>query len=216
MNKTFATFLSAALFAVSAATASADDATDYRFEYAGGNASEWWRKEKFGYLEGFYAPLKLKDFDETVPGGGGAIAGEYVNKDTHFGLGGRFGMVYGLLDSIKHERFGYLDLLAVNLGLDVYVPVRPVDFLTLYAGGGFAYQGLDFTADNGGTIKGGDLTGSLFAGGRLRWFHIYVFGEYRQQFGEVEIEATLTNFQHYEEKIDVSGGIFRAGAGFVF
>lgn len=212
MKTTFATLIVGTVLLASAALAG-----DFDYDL---DPNEWWQKEGFFNVEGFYTQLQLKDYDETVPGGGGSIGGEYVNKDFHFGIGGRAGMAWVMLDSLHDPTFGYLDFDDVLMSLDLYVPVRLTDFLTVYGGGGGTLHGMSFMADNGGEMEShgdGAMTSSLFAGVRLRYSHVFIFGEYRAEFGDVKVTYQTYAFDGIHKRdVDVSGSTFRAGAGVVF
>lgn len=214
MKKTLAILVAGAALSIGAA-AMADD--DFAYDF---NAAEWWQKEGFGYLELFYSPMKPDGWSEGMDGGGFGLAGEYVNNVTHFGIGGRFSYSFFLDGAMRIDPFGKLDVDDNLLGLDVYVPVRLADFCTVYAGGGGYIHGLTLTADNNGKMEShgkNAFTGSLFAGMRLRWQHLFVFGEYRQDFGDVEVSYQLQVYdgKHYRD-IEMDNGRFLAGLGLVF
>lgn len=213
MNKTFATMLAAAALSAGGAAFAGD------FDFDMG-ATDWWQKEGFFLIEGYYTQLQLKDYEETMQGGGGAIGGEYVNNASHFGFGARFSLALVRLDSVKDQEFGYLDVDDNLLGLDVYIPIRLADWVTVYGGAGGTWHGMELTADNGGSMKShgdGAFTGSVFAGIRLRYSHVFVFGEYRAESGDVKVTYQTYAFDGVHSKdIDVSGNRFCIGAGLVF
>ena len=212
MKKTFATLMICTAFLASAALAG-----DFDFDL---ESNDWWQKEGFFNIEGYYTQLQLKDYGETMPGGGGAIGAEYVNKDSHFGIGGRASLAWVMKGSIYDQTFSYLDVDDRLLGLDLYIPVRLADFLTVYGGGGGTLHGMTLTADNGGEMNShgdGAITSSLFAGVRLRYGHVYFFGEYRSEFGDVKVTYQTYAFDGIHKRdVDVSCSTFRVGAGVVF
>lgn len=197
---------------------------------------EWWEKEGFGFIHGQYTQI------DKLQGGGFALGGEYINKDTHFGAGGSFSMNLLLHDyKIGEKIFDYVsdahdcDAQDCTLGLDFHIPARVSNSLTAYAGCGIQWDilSLDFRDGRSGghlveskAVKSFQTTESVFFGIRWRFFqHAYVFGEYRRDFGEVEVgdyytygSSTRSGRKVYTErfKLDMGDDRLVAGIGLLF
>lgn len=218
-----------ALAALAAAPALADNPVGLAQE-------DWWNKEGFGFVQGYYTQLG------DLQGGGFAAGGEYVNEDVHFGIGASFSMDLLYHDyKIGDKIFDYssnahdCDAEDFAMGMDLHIPVRIGNSITIYAGAGLHMHvlSLDFRDSR----PGGDLvdskavdsfqtTDSVFFG--LRWRlldHAYVFGEYRREFGNIEVgsyytygSSSRTSRKVFTEKfeLDVSDDRFVVGLGVLF
>lgn len=193
------------MFVLAAVPAARADAFD-EFEEED-DAGEWWQKEWFGVAEGYYTQLL------EFKGAGFAFGADYVNNAVHFGLGfrGRFATYF------EHD-YGPCKGEDSTMGLDVFVPVRITDAVTVYAGGGFDYHDLRFNYDGGGVVRTGDgdqTTECAFAGLRWRYQNMFVFGEYRRSLGEVKVHYDTTQATREYLTYDMEDDTFRVGAGFM-
>ena len=197
---------------------------------------EWWEKEGFGFVQGYSTQLG------DLQGGGVTLGGEYVNEETHFGLGG-----FGFMDFLGHDYkagdriFDHpsdahdCDAQDALFGLAVHVPARVSNSVTVYAGAGIQahFLSLDFRdgrgdghLDESKAVDSLQTTESVFFGVRWRFFeHGYLFGEYRREFGKVEVgdyytygSSTRTGRKVYTERfeVDMSDNRFLLGIGFLF
>ena len=184
---------------------------------------EWWKKEGFGFVQGYYTQYKIKDLGKPMQGGGFAIGGEYVNEDAHLGIGGALSFSWTMQDYTGYKANEFL------FGFDLHVPLRVSNSLTVYVGGGGTMHGFDLDFDDEWGVFGGDkwhndgasVTGDAFVGFRWRYLeHAYVFGEYRREFGKIDMVCEnyewTRDFSHPKDEYDMSGNRFLAGIGILF
>lgn len=209
-------FVLAALASLAAVPVFADDLPELTEE-------EWWQKEGFGFAEGYYTQFKIKDLGKPMQGAGFALGGEYVSEDAHFGIGGTVSFSWVMQDYTGYKADDFL------LGVDLHVPFRISNTLTVYAGGGGTMHGFGLDFDDDAGVFGGDewendgaaLTADAFFGFRWRFFeHAYLFGEYRREFGKIDVVCTnyewSRDFSHPKDEYDMSGNRFLAGMGLLF
>lgn len=205
MKKTFAILLSG-LCALAASSAVLADEFDDFYDSAD-ERGEWWEKQGYFFAEGYYTQL------QELKGGGGAAGGEYVNNVVHFGAGARMSLGY-----LMHD-YDEGDVTDTLIGFDLYMPIRINDAITVYGGGGVNVHNLEFELDGGGPMSTGDgdrITENAFAGLRWRYQHMYVFGEYRHEFGDVRVHFDTYGGNREYRKVNMSDDRFLVGAGFVF
>ena len=192
---------------------------------------EWWEKEGFGLVDAYYTQYKPKDIGKALQGGGASFGGEYVNADTHLGIGGRFSMAYLDGDGDEYGFSGFL------FAIDLFIPARISNSLTAYAGAGGALMGGDECItlkkeyarnirgvgdhDMKFNVDGAGLVGGAFAGVRWRLFdHTYLFAEYRREFGKWDLSCSnyvWSNHDNIEIKdFDMGGDRFLVGLGVTF
>lgn len=194
------------------------------------------QREFFGQAGVFYASPSA-----NLSGGGISPGLEYINEKTHWGVGARIlvGFQFGdeelehLAPMLAQESAtpqSQCDIHDVACGLDLYVPARLFDWLTVYGGGGVAFHAMTIEFDYdlptswgwiGRKYEGESdfpdcITGSFFAGGRLHVAeHFFLFGEYRRVAGDVKIEfdeeSAGDGFTY-----DMSGNRFLVGVGVYF
>lgn len=171
---------------------------------------DWLKKSGFGYIEGYYT--RLQEFK----GGGMMLGGEYVNDAVPCGIGGSFNF-----DLLMHDTSEYFadDVLG---GLNIYLLVRPMDAITLYAGVGGNLHNLTYDFDEGGEMTIYDNTShrttrNVFVG--ARWVfagHCFVFVEYRKESGKIWISETDSRGNEHIEKVDMSDNRVLLGIGALF
>lgn len=221
-------FAFTALLALSAAPARADVDLSNLPEL---DENEWWQKEGFGLFDLHYTQYKVKDLGKPMQGGGFSCGGEYVNQDTHFGIGGNLSCALVMQDYTHYKADDFI------FGMDIYVPARISNELTFYAGVGGSLHAfsLDFDEEwglnNGRSSSqigsgerwkndGAAATWNAFVGFRWRFAgHAYVFGEYRRESGEVDLVCEnyrWSNGETLTDEIDLTGNRFLAGLGITF
>lgn len=196
---------------------------------------EWWEKQGFGLFQGYYTQYKIKekdqDFGKPMQGGGFGLGGEYVNDETHFGIGGAFNFSFVMQDYTHYKADDFL------FGLDVYVPARISTSLTVYAGVSGTMHGFSFDCDEGYALNNGRKNNQLGSGEEwkndglattwnafigVRWRfagHAYVFGEYRREFGKIDLVCENYEWRDGSKltsEQDMGGNRFLAGLGLLF
>lgn len=171
----------------------------------------------------------------SLYGGGGTLALEYVNSIVHFGIGARSG--FGGFAGTDGDEWDVRDMTWDN---DVYIPVRLTDTLTVYGGIGVTlhdceYEGLvqsESYRRSGRSMRytyslktvryshgAGADTSYCFGGVRFRPSeNFFVFGEYRKTSGTLEMETSdLPASSKYKTlEADFEGNCFIAGVGVLF
>lgn len=212
-----AAFTVLAFAAVSTPTAYAQDTID------------WGEKQFYGIFEAHGA---VWDF---LFGGGGSIGLEFASKDIFIGFGARSGFSGWIgEDSLDWE---YTDMTWDN---DIWIPIRISDSCTLYGGVGvnyhdmeceglvesksyyrngryrrYTYQLKTVTYSHGGNMD----TQAWFAGARWRVKDgFFVFGEYRQTRGTIEMETSDLEYRSELRtmKVDMDKSCVLFGAGVLF